>query len=133
MGPVLMTQTTIGEIPTVASRTDDDSWVVAADGSAHGCRAELRLLGVSPDVRSGRLLVEIMLYRRIDVSVDVFDLAGGLVRSLDCGRFPPGRRVVAWDGLDRTGEAPAPGLYQVLVQGEHEEAAWTVERRGDGV
>jgi hypothetical protein len=133
MGPVTMTHTTFGHTPTRFRRRDDDSWLVVADGGARGAHAELRLLGVTPEVAGGRLLVEVLLFRRTDLRVDVYDLAGGLVRALDDGRVPPGCRVVAWDGRDDDGKVVEPGLYQVLVRGETEEAAWSVEWVGRGV
>ncbi len=132
MGPVTMTHTTFGDGPARFRRRDDHSWVLAPDGGPRGAHAELSLLGVEPDTLGGRLLVEVLLYRRTSLRVDVFDLAGGLVRSLDDGRVPPGRRVVAWDGRDADGQAVEPGLYQVLVCGETEEAAWSVEWVGKG-
>lgn len=127
MGPVTMTQTTFGDKPARARRRDDQAWLVAADGGPRGGQAELNLLGVSPDAAGGRLLVEVLLYRRTNLRVDVYDLAGGLVRTLDDGRAPPGCRVVAWDGRNATGDVAEPGLYQILVRGGTEEAAWPVE------
>ena len=132
MGPVTMTQTTFGDRTAMVRRRDDDSWVVANDGGPRGGHAELNLLGVTPDAAGGQVLVEVLLYRRTELRVDVYDLAGGLVRALDCGRVPPGRRVLAWDGHDARGEPAEPGLYQVLVRGATEEAVWSVEWVGRG-
>lgn len=128
MGPVTMTRTTFGDTPAMMTPLDDETWVVATDGGARACQAELSLLGVTADPAGRRLLVEVLLYRRTNLSAEVYDLAGGLVRALAGGRVAPGRRVIAWDGADAAGDDVAPGLYQVLVRGETEEATWSVER-----
>ena len=51
------------------------------------------------------------------VAVDIFDLAGRLVRSLYRGHQRSGRHVHLWDGHSDDGSAVAPGtyLYQVRV------------------
>ena len=51
------------------------------------------------------------------VAVDIFDLAGRLVRSLYRGHQRSGRHVHLWDGHSNDGSAVAPGtyLYQVRV------------------
>lgn len=127
MGPVTMTQTTFGARPAGGGRPDDDSWVLAADGGPRGGHAELCLLGVTPDAAGGRVFIEVLLHRRCQLRVGVYDLAGGLVRSLADGRVPPGHRKLVWDGRDDAGRVVEPGLHQVLVRGDVEEATWSVE------
>lgn len=46
-----------------------------------------------------------------DVSVDVYDVLGRLVRRLDAGRMDAGRHQLAWDGLGENGKKVAPGIY----------------------
>jgi hypothetical protein len=45
------------------------------------------------------------------VSIDVFDVSGRLVRRLASGPRPAGRWVVAWDGRDAAGRRAAAGVY----------------------
>lgn len=44
-------------------------------------------------------------------SLRIFDLRGRLVRTLVDGALPPGRRHVAWDGRDDSGQRVASGVY----------------------
>jgi flagellar basal-body rod modification protein FlgD len=49
------------------------------------------------------------------VKVEIFDAAGGLVRSLDLGPREDGINVLAWDGLTSTGTAAPDGAYTFKV------------------
>ncbi len=48
-----------------------------------------------------------------DVSLEVFDVKGRLVRTLAEGPYAAGRHSVTWDGLDARGAGAAPGVYFV--------------------
>jgi flagellar hook assembly protein FlgD len=45
------------------------------------------------------------------VTLRVFDVEGGLVRTLVDGRRPAGRNVVTWDGVNDNGTQVASGVY----------------------
>jgi len=45
------------------------------------------------------------------VRVQLFDLNGRLIRTLDEGRYPAGERRVRWDGKDDRGERVGSGVY----------------------
>ncbi len=45
------------------------------------------------------------------VRVQLFDVAGRLVRRLDEGRYPAGERTVRWDGKDDHGQKVGSGVY----------------------
>ena len=49
------------------------------------------------------------------MSVAVFDLRGGLVRSLHTGSLPAGDHVFTWDGIDESGRIAASGRYFVVA------------------
>jgi len=49
------------------------------------------------------------------VKVDIFDAAGGLVRSLDLGPREDGINVLAWDGLTGSGSAAPDGQYTFKI------------------
>lgn len=50
------------------------------------------------------------------VKVDIFDAAGGLVRSLNLGEREDGVNVLAWDGLTNSGTAAPDGPYRFKVE-----------------
>ena len=56
-----------------------------------------------------------------EVRIDVLDVSGRLVRTLEAGELPAGRRVVSWDGRDNEGHQVATGVYLArLHAGEFE-------------
>jgi hypothetical protein len=57
------------------------------------------------------------------VTVDVYDVAGRLVRSLARGTFPAGRGDIEWDLKDTGGAQMAAGVY--MVRAKVAEANWT--------
>ncbi|MCX5752339.1 MAG: T9SS type A sorting domain-containing protein [Candidatus Krumholzibacteria bacterium] len=46
-----------------------------------------------------------------DVSLEVYDIAGSLVRRLESGRAAGGMRAVEWNGLDDRGNRSSAGVY----------------------
>lgn len=58
-----------------------------------------------------------------NVTVEIHDPSGRLVRAFPVGRVNAGETVVRWDGLDASGEASAAGVYFVRVRGIEELAA----------
>lgn len=51
-----------------------------------------------------------------EVTLQVFNLQGQLVRTLLEGRRPAGKGVVAWNGHDQRGELVASGVYFVMLK-----------------
>ncbi|MDZ7584168.1 MAG: flagellar hook assembly protein FlgD [Thiobacillus sp.] len=49
------------------------------------------------------------------VTVDIFDAAGGAVRSLDLGPREDGVNLLAWDGLTGSGETAPDGVYTFKI------------------
>jgi hypothetical protein len=45
------------------------------------------------------------------VVLQIHEVAGRLVRSIDAGRCPPGRHTLQWDGRDAHGRSVASGVY----------------------
>jgi flagellar hook assembly protein FlgD len=50
------------------------------------------------------------------VRLDIFDVAGRLVRQLVGGELPPGDHEAAWDGRDGRGARLASGIYLVRLE-----------------
>ena len=70
-----------------------------------------------------------------DVTIAIYDIAGGSVRSLALGRLPAGRhsqrdRAAYWDGRDATGAPVASGVYVYeLRAGTHRQTRRLVVRK----
>ncbi len=72
-------------------------------------------LSTRPNPSNGSATVSFQLQREQPVQVEIFDLAGRVVRRLFDGALSPGAHAVPWDGRDKTGrEAPA-GVYFTRV------------------
>ena len=72
-----------------------------------------RYLGQAyPNPFNPRTTISYELPRAADIHLQVFDVAGKLVRTLvDGQRVEAGPRSVVWNGLDNTGRAVASGMY----------------------
>jgi hypothetical protein len=53
-----------------------------------------------------------------NVSLDIFNISGGLVRTLFTGRQPAGKYSVEWDGLTNAGNPVSSGIYFYRLQTE---------------
>jgi hypothetical protein len=72
-------------------------------------------LDVAPNPSPGTSTVRWSMRRSGPAHVEVHDLAGRRVRSLDTGVLAPGLRSVDWDGNDAAGHPVASGMYFVHV------------------
>jgi len=72
-------------------------------------RTDTRLLSENPS-RGGASL-SLRISRPGTVRVQLYDVSGRLVRTLDEGSYPAGERVVRWDGKDDRGERVGSGVY----------------------
>ena len=57
------------------------------------------------------------LSKAMNVSLDIFNLNGQLVRNLIHGNFSPGQQQVAWDGKNNRGEDVPTGVYLYTLTG----------------
>lgn len=64
-----------------------------------------------PNPFNPRTTLRFALDQGQDVSLDIHDLAGRLVRRLVAERLPAGEHAVTWDGLDDAGRGVASGQY----------------------
>jgi serine protease len=72
-------------------------------------RPELRVLGQNP--ARGGSSVSLRLARPGEMSVQLYDVNGRLVRTLQRGRAPAGERTLRWDGKDDHGQSVGSGVY----------------------
>jgi len=65
------------------------------------------------------------------VRLNVYDVAGQLVRVLAAGEIPAGRHSVSWNGRDNFNRGVAAGayLYQIVVETEDSQVLFTQTRR----
>ncbi|MFQ5906285.1 MAG: FlgD immunoglobulin-like domain containing protein [bacterium] len=88
---------------SMAPGVHEKGWVRAATSSG--------LLGAYPNPFSGATRVSFVTESRRRVSLEVYDLAGRVVRELLNGVADPGRHDVAWDGKDSSGKDLPSGVY----------------------
>jgi len=72
---------------------------------------ELALAQNVPNPARGGTRIGFALPESAPVSLQVFDVAGRLVRTLTDRRLEPGTHSVAWDALDRAGRPVPAGVY----------------------
>jgi hypothetical protein len=68
-------------------------------------------LSVRPNPASGAVTVELTLPEAVNVSIDVFDIAGHRVARLQRGSLGSGRSEITWNGRDDDGNVTAAGVY----------------------
>jgi len=68
-----------------------------------------RLMSENPS--RGNATLSLRLSRPGAVRVQLYDVSGRLVRTLDQGSYPAGERVIRWDGKDDHGERVGSGVY----------------------
>ena len=76
----------------------------------------LRISGAAPNPFNSGTQVSFLLREPRNVTVDVFDLRGGLVRRLHQGPLAADLHVMRWDGTDRAGRAAPSGTYVFRVR-----------------
>jgi hypothetical protein len=70
-----------------------------------------RLFPVQPNPFSARTTIRFSLRSEEEVSINVYDARGGLVRTLVDQVIPSGQHQVVWDGKDNFGRNVATGVY----------------------
>ena len=76
----------------------------------------LRLGAAVPNPSSGPVSVSLSLPASGAAAVEVFDLAGRLVRTLADGWLLQGEHEIVWDGLSGSGTAASPGVYFIRAR-----------------
>ena len=85
--------------------------------------SSLVLLPNYPNPFNPKTTIAFELPRRMDVSLDIFDVSGRLTRSLIDGiSYGAGRHEVIWNGRDDSGQRVSSGTYFFrLKAGEYSE------------
>jgi flagellar hook assembly protein FlgD len=71
---------------------------------------------VFPNPFQGSLNVSFSLAREARVRIEIFDLAGRVVRHLEDGPRPAGAHIATWDGSGDAGVGLSPGSYIVRFE-----------------
>jgi hypothetical protein len=71
----------------------------------------------APNPSSGEMTLHLLLPAAENVTIEIDDAAGRMVRRLPLGAIPQGVRTVEWDGRDEAGRALAAGVYFTRVHG----------------
>ncbi len=95
----------------------DPNVVGVGDGSIPADLA----LAASPNPARADATLSYALPKDGEVSIEVFDLQGRLVRSLVSGHQPAGRHSVRWDGRDGAGQSPPAGVYLARIRSNGQE------------
>jgi len=77
---------------------------------------ELALLPIQPNPTTGSVAIRFLLPRPGKFSVEVYDLAGRLVKQVKAGEQMPGEHRVTWGGRDSHGAEVPSGVYFVKLQ-----------------
>ncbi|MBU2501264.1 trypsin-like peptidase domain-containing protein [bacterium] len=97
-------------------------WDLYGLGDEDGGRdlpAGFALHGAAPNPFNPRTVISFDLPRTAAVSLDVYDVAGRLVRRLIDGEtMPAGTRSAVWDGRDGQGRGAAAGVYFYRLQAD---------------
>jgi hypothetical protein len=84
--------------------------------SFHGIPREYSLGSPRPNPFVGRLLVPFAMPARSRVSLQVYDAAGALVRTLTAAELPAGYHHALWNGTDERGQRVKSGTYFCRMQ-----------------
>ena len=81
--------------------------------------ARARIGRATPTPFSGSTEVSFTVPREGDVKLEVYDVAGRLVRRLVDGTVSAGSHSVTWSGADANGRSVTPGIYFMRLETEH--------------
>ena len=114
-----------GIIQRILNVAVDTHLIVAEDGvtevsplPASTGPAAFALHPVAPNPFSGRTTIRFDVPVKSRVSLEVFDVSGRLVRTLEKGWMDAGRKGVTWDGRNASGRTTGAGVYFVRLEAD---------------
>jgi hypothetical protein len=76
---------------------------------------------IYPNPFNGQASFQYGLPEGADVTFDIYNIEGRLVRKITCGKLPPGYHGLIWDGTANDDKKAASGLYMVrMTAGDHQ-------------
>ena len=117
LGNVCLSYGCLTSLASPSPVVDNVSLALASSSavSAPAAPRELVYHGSRPNPFNPRTEIEFAIARKAFVTLDVFDVSGGLVRRLVHAVMPAGVQSVVWDGTDDRGGDVASGVYFVRV------------------
>jgi hypothetical protein len=91
-------------------QTESDAGIPVAEAPAAGSGL-IYLARPYPMPFTSEARIVFSLGEAAEVSLDVFDVKGRLIRTLAEGTFTAGQHSLTWDGQDTRGAEAAPGVY----------------------
>lgn len=73
------------------------------------------LIGAVPNPFNPTTNIQYSIRETVPVQIDIYNVVGGRVRSVDLGVVTPGIRGWVWDGRDQAGQAISSGIYFVVL------------------
>jgi aminopeptidase N len=106
--------------PPESVEIDKDEWILrttqALNAEEPPAPAALEFLAPRPNPSHGGTTFVFGLPREAQARLEVFDVRGARVRSLDAGRLRAGPHELPWDGRERDGRPVEPGIYIVKLE-----------------
>ena len=90
---------------------DDEDVVPATGVASDGLPSVVSMSQNSPNPFVGRTGISYTLPHDSDVALQVYSVAGRLVRTLVNGRQPAGQWTIVWDGMDEAARPVSSGVY----------------------
>jgi len=108
----------------VADASDADFKIVnLVDAVADNLLIRGEVMGVYPNPAAPGTAHVLYRLPAGTVSIDIYDIAGRLVRRLDSGPFAGGLRSLKWDGRGSDGKVMPAGIYFVRLQSSAHKSA----------
>ncbi|MBK7703756.1 MAG: hypothetical protein IPI34_13175 [bacterium] len=102
----------------LASGDDPALPIVAAPGAAGPPEAAgFQVLSLTPNPFNPSTEIAFAVPRRDELSLEIHDAGGKLVRRVPLGPLGPGRHAIRWDGRDDGGLNVGSGVYFVRLRG----------------
>jgi len=68
---------------------------------------------IYPNPFNNRVYVKYNIPENSNVTIDIFDLSGGIVKELVKGKYNGGEYIVSWDGKNEDGKLVSSGVYLI--------------------
>jgi len=75
-----------------------------------------RISAIQPNPIRDNMHVAFSVAGSAQATLEIYDVAGRLIRALESARFAPGTYVRAWDGRDARGQDVGAGIYFVKLR-----------------
>lgn len=93
-------------VSIIVSVDEGESFVNASDG----------LLQNNPNPFSSQTTIEYYVSKSCGITLNIFDISGKLVKTINQGKVTSGNHQVTWNGTDNQGKILGSGIYVVRLQ-----------------